>query len=493
MCYNIPGKCEIKVDEKYFGCDNKLGGRNYLGVLMKNFLLFILLGSAVYFLSILVVSYYDGSGISSADTGRRLTEVGYSWEDEFSFPETLYSRLKYVPPVSGKSYYVDPEHGSMDNDGSREHPWHTLQEVFASGLIQHYSYKDRPYKAGGAKVLVNPEAPVKGGDELVLLSGDHGTVRTGKDGFYLEPGKFLTVRAGRGSFPVLSGLELYSSGYLYFTDIDFNFGFAPMDNPPPVIASYNHSYSGESGNIIISHCRVHPRVSTAGWSKKDWKRRTTSAVILSGSDNVVRNCALTNIALGIVITGNRSVVYNNVIRNFTVDGMRGNGSELVFERNRVQGSLKVDDNHDDGFQSFLTAGASSYENVIIKNNTFLQTMDMSSRFLGNFQGIGCFDGPYKNWVITGNVIITDDWHGISLYGADDSLIEDNLVLPLHLNAENGPPWIALVKSKDGREPVNSVVRNNRALNFRLSPQVKSSANTTLTNKREVNRLIKRYL
>jgi hypothetical protein len=44
--------------------------------------------------------------------------------------------LNIAPYASGKDFYVDPQNGSMDNDGSAVKPWRTFQEVLTQGLIE---------------------------------------------------------------------------------------------------------------------------------------------------------------------------------------------------------------------------------------------------------------------------------------------------------------------------------------------------------------------
>ena len=462
---------------------------------MKNFGIFIVLTLGLYVFSTYVLELYndsDSGAIESETGGDTFGITGGDWGKSFSFPSTLYSRVKYYPKTSGRRFYVDPLNGSMENDGSRAHPWRTLEEVFRRDLIQRYRYKDYPYKPGAQKVLVNPEAPVQGGDELILLTGNHGKVRTDNTGLYMPVGKFLVIRAAKGNTPVLSSIELRSAGYICLDGLDFEFDPAQGEGVKAMINLASHGYHGETSNIIVSNCRLKPKGDPRLWDKREWKALTTSGVQATGNDIVIRGCRMENIALGILIAGDRSVVMNNYINNFTVDGMHGNGSRLIFEHNFVSGSMKVDANHDDGFQSFLTKGRSIYTEAILRNNIFVQTVDPEYPYLGAFQGFGCFDGPYKNWEIVGNTVVTDDWHGITLMGAIDSVISGNIVLPRTLGAKVGPPWIALIKSKSGQEPQNCSVINNRSMRYRLSSKVLRRNNTTLSSKLEVGNMLKRF-
>ncbi len=466
-----------------------------LGCVMKNVFIFILFSGVLYYCSMFILSWDDDYSTSPENTLNikdQLREEMYSWNDKFEFPASLYARDKYCPPVTGKTFYVDPVNGSMTNDGSKERPWRTLQEVFSNNLIQHYKYEKLPYTNGGKKIIVNPKAPVRGGDALILLTGNHGTVTTGKGGFYMEEGQFLTIKAGLDSFPVLSSLELLSSSYFFISDLEFECEGSGSNKPSAIIDFSSHKHFGESANIIINSCILRSKGKSYTWTKKDWKKKTFSGIIIKADNSVVRGCRITNVALGISVTGDKAVVKDNIVKNFCVDGLRGNGSELVFESNYVLNSLNVDDNHDDGFQSFLTEGKKVYKNVIIKGNSFIQDTVSQSKYSGSFQGIGCFDGPFENWEIVGNTVISDTWHGISLYGAMDSIVENNTVLPRHYNAKEGPPWIALLQSKSGTAPVNCSVINNQAMAYRLDEKVLQKNNVTLMGRADVDTLLKRF-
>lgn len=463
---------------------------------MKNLFIFILFGCVLYYFSMFVVSWDDGYYSDLPENTQNIKEQSgqtmYNWSDKFEFPGSLYARDKYYPPITGKTFYVDPVNGSMENDGSKEHPWRTLQEVFSGNLIQHYKFEKLPYKQGEKKILVNPQAPVRGGDALILLSGNHGAVTTGKGGFYMEEGQFLTIKAGLDSFPVLSSLELLSASYFFISDLEFECGGDGNRKIKAIIDLSSHKYFGASSNIIIDSCLLRSIGDSYSWSKKDWKEKAYSGIIINADDTVVRRCRIINIALGISVTGDRAVIKDNTVKNFCVDGLRGNGSELVFESNYVSNSLKVDDNHDDGFQSFLTTGKKVYKNVIIKGNSFIQSIAGQSKYSGAFQGIGCFDGPFENWEIVDNTVISDTWHGISLYGAMDSIIENNTVLPRNYEAKAGPPWIALLQSKAGNEPINCSVINNQAMAYRLNDKVLQKNNVTIKGRADIETLWKKF-
>jgi len=84
-----------------------------------------------------------------------------------SFLVTFVLECLVASVLHGAVFYVDPEKGDMDNDGSAERPWRTIEQVFGQNLIETRD------TAGSLK---NPQAPVKAGDTILLRSGYHGEI-----------------------------------------------------------------------------------------------------------------------------------------------------------------------------------------------------------------------------------------------------------------------------------------------------------------------------
>jgi parallel beta-helix repeat protein len=96
---------------------------------------------------------------------------------------------------------------------------------------------------------------------------------------------------------------------------------------------------------------------------------------------------------------------------------------------------------------------------VLRGNTIINHENPSHPLRTTLQGIGCFDGWFEDWVIENNVVITDHWHGISLYGAINCRIVNNTVIDLY-SGTPGPCWIAIQPHKDGTPSANCIVRNN---------------------------------
>ena len=129
----------------------------------------------------------------------------------------------------------------------------------------------------------------------------------------------------------------------------------------------------------------------------------------------------------------------------------------------------ADDNHDDGFQSWSVGpggvGTGEVRDVVLRGNRIVNNLNPSHPLHATLQGIGCFDGLFE-WLVENNVVVTDHWHGISLYGAIGGRIVNNTVLDLN-GLSPGPPWIML-NSSNGTPSSGVLVRNNLATDYAIS-------------------------
>ena len=97
-------------------------------------------------------------------------------KDDFKPTVHDYSDYEFEEPtVTGNTYYIDPVNGSSEGNGSITNPWRTLQEVIESDLICYYRHTENNNPESSLEI-VNENAPVKGGDRIILKSGYHGYV-----------------------------------------------------------------------------------------------------------------------------------------------------------------------------------------------------------------------------------------------------------------------------------------------------------------------------
>lgn len=207
------------------------------------------------------------------------------------------------------------------------------------------------------------------------------------------------------------------------------------------------------------------------WSKQEWRRGWRSnGVALRGPDNAILDSKITGVAFGITTYGPRAEVRGNIIEGFSGDAMRGLGNGSVFSGNRIANCFKVDGNHDDGFQSWAREGDGKgrkvVSDIVIENNIILEWIGPEKHPLRcTLQGMGLFDGDFRNFTIRNNLIAINAWHGISIYGGIDSQIANNTVVHINGSARDRP-WIMVNAHKDGTRPRGIQVINNVAVTYK---------------------------
>jgi len=358
----------------------------------------------------------------------------------------------------GAEFCVDPVQGSPSNDGSCASPWSTLEEVIAA------------QKFGST---------VKPGDTVWLRSGYHGEA-VFKGGAYDPP---IIVAAAQGATPKLRRVAFQGTRGWVLSGVLVSPSFAPSPTKTTMV-----SIDGGSANIEVKGCTMYSVEDASGWSADQWINEASSGVYVGGDDVTIRDCVIRNVRFGISVDGQRALIHGNRIVNFSADGLRGLGDYGIFEYNEVRniyvGDEDGDSNHDDGFQSWSVGsggvGTGEVKGVVLRGNFFLSTDDPNRPFVTSMQGIGCFDGFFVDWIVENNVVITDHWHGISLYGMRGGRIVNNTVIDVN-TVSPGPPWIMVTAHKDGTPSENVVVRNNIATDFSVSgTNITSDHNAEIT-------------
>jgi len=372
-------------------------------------------------------------------------------------------------PALATDFYVDPINGSPSGDGSAANPWRTLQEVVEADLIETRHWESLPYEPGLDLVVVNPGAPVKAGDTIWLRTGNHGEffVR----GAYNEfP---ITIAAEAGQTPRLSRILISAAQNWIVRGVAVSPSFAPPITQGTMVFVENHGWHGPSWDVTIEDCDVYTVDDASGWGEDEWVNLASSGFRVDGDRVTVRDNAIRNVRFGISVSGADARIEHNVVDGFSADGLRGLGDGDRFEYNQIKNAFvgaPFDGNHDDGFQSWSVGpggvGTGEVRDVVLRGNVILNNENASHPLHATLQGIGCFDGLFVNWIVENNVVITDHWHGISLYGAIGGRIVNNTVIDLN-DVSPGPPWIML-NSHNGTPSQNVLVRNNLATDYVIS-------------------------
>ena len=98
---------------------------------------------------------------------------------------------------------------------------------------------------------------------------------------------------------------------------------------------------------------------------------------------------------------------------------------------------------------------------IIRKNILINNENPNQLFIAEMQGIGCFDGPFNDWIVENNLVFVNNWNGITLGGANNAKIVNNTVLdPTPLTGNITASRITIRNDNAGNPSTNCIVKNN---------------------------------
>ena len=322
-----------------------------------------------------------------------------------------------------------------------------------------------------ATELQNAINNAQGGDTILLNSGNYDSLTIAS----LDNSSAIIIKANTGATPVFSSVRIQNSSYWNLK----GFVVKPRhtNNADGKIAvELNGQY------LVFEDSTINYADDISGWTALDWLARTGMGIRMGGAHLTIRNNTITNVDHGISCGATDSLVSGNRIINFRGDGIHGLGDRMVYQYNTIKNAYDVDGNHDDGFQSWSVGGGGVgtgvVQDVTLRGNTIINFENPNQLMKSTLQGIGLFDGMYENWIIENNIIITNNWHGITMMGAKDSRVVNNTVLDAD-TVRPGPPGIRISDHKDGTHSSGVMVRNNLSTDFYFGTGVTSDHNIEL--------------
>lgn len=376
--------------------------------------------------------------------------------------------LAALPVTNGlaTTFHIDPLNGDDSQDGSASRPWKSLQALFDRGAIASRNWDSLPYSDTAVLVNINQSGPIKAGDTILLSTGNYGELSI--SGYYNSSP--ITIAAKDGHKPLFSNIGLRSSSNWVLRGLHVNPKEAGPTDAVNLISLESHGYRGPVRLVTVTECSVASTYDSDTWTKVDWNTKAKNGIRVDGTQMQISNNSFTNVNFGISVSASHSLVKNNKVINFAGDGMRGLGDYTTFEGNIVKNAYGVNDNHDDGFQSWSRGsdgkvGSGVVRGIVLRGNTFINYEKLNQPFRTTLQGIGCFDGMFEDWLVENNIVKVEHWHGISLYGAVNSTIRSNIVIGLDSGINIGPPWIRINTHKDGTPSTGSTISCN------ISPKV----------------------
>jgi hypothetical protein len=374
------------------------------------------------------------------------------------FPTIATLGVLAVSSLSSRAatYYSDPAAGSATGDGSAKAPWPELEDLAAGGQL----------------------GKLQGGDTLLLRSGNHGDVRISGDN-----AQFITIAAEPGQTPKLSRLEITRGSKWRIKGLTITPSLATRPYQGNIVTL---AEKGAGSDLVLEDCFIYTEPDSTRWTAEQWMK--TQNGILSGRHGTrltIRNNHVLNTRFAVSLCSPDSLCEGNLIANFSGDGIRITRDNITVQYNTVKncfvGADQGDANHDDLMQCFLfNKGTGTVRNLTIRGNILIGYEDPGQPLRHDPQAIGFFDGPLVDFLVEKNVIMTNHYHGISLYDAVHCQILDNVVRAI--SDQKMQPWIMLgTKNKGGAS--GNTVKNNmaRSFNLKADPTVAAENNIPVDN------------
>jgi hypothetical protein len=345
----------------------------------------------------------------------------------------------------GAVFYVDPEKGDMDNDGSAKRPWRTIEQVFEQNMIQTRD------KAGRLK---NPQAPVKAGDSILLRSGYHGQIycRTAYNDDY------ITIAAEEGHKPRLRRVFFAAAKKWVIRGLTVSPAFAPEYKRDRLI--YVVNWGGPSADFIIENNTLYSSPDAPSWSAKQWDSLVCYGISVIGVRIKIRNNTLKYVNHGITISGDNITVERNSIEHIAGDGIVCSADNASLLNNSIKYFYKVNANHDDGIQFHRGRDKNTpILNALVRGNSVIARDNMvSNPLIHSPQGICNFDIPAVNWRVENNLVLVRHHHGITIGGCQNGVIVNNLAYNPYGGRMLAGIMLGTTHGKTKSE--NTVIRNN---------------------------------
>lgn len=322
------------------------------------------------------------------------------------------------------------------------------------------------------RIAVGDRIPRSFGDDIattiILEPGFH----TNLEFYRAKPTSLVTITGeGRARASKIKLTECYNTT---FTDMDV---WPDVPTRGRLCLVQNDSININFENLNLKS--VPDADNYMSWDEATWLANAASGIGFNRSKGSIINCHAVAVSSGY----NANIIRDSSIKGFTHDALRGfNGCKIV--NNYVQDCIRIpsSNNHDDMFQSF-NLGDTPFFDMLIEGNTFVSWLGPMDHPLSGkvCQGIGMFDGMFINLTIRNNIVLTSHWHGISVYGMTDGIIEGNTVLNIQGAGDDktGRPWIMIHAHKDGTPSTGNVAKDNVGNKFSFGT-AETSGNTLVS-------------
>ncbi|MDD2797802.1 MAG: hypothetical protein PHV20_04340 [Bacteroidales bacterium] len=305
--------------------------------------------------------------------------------------------LAMVFRLSATDYYCDPQKGRISNDGTIEHPWKSLQEVFEQ-----------------KKSFV-------GGDNIYLLSGNHGSVK-----IVGENESYVTIKPAENQLPILQSLSIGEEALASRWRIN---GVTIEGTQSGRLVDV----SKQSMLIQIMYCSVQSIANSDVWNSENWMKNAQNGFVIDGKRHKIQFNRIKNVRTGIINRSEQTQFAYNSVNFFTESAIQTAGNDCVFEHNLLKNAVVLGNYSNSAFVFLNRNGEKKGTPNIIKNNTLRGNIiydytNYKRKFIGAMMGIVSFDNILDMCTFENNLVVTDHWHGITLFNVNNSSIVNNTVV-----------------------------------------------------------------
>jgi len=356
---------------------------------------------------------------------------------------------------SGRVFHVDARRGSSKGDGSAERPWRSLIEVLLPGFERVGAPRLRQQANGAFALEPAGDGPIRAGDVIELADGDYGDVSI----IGYANTDYIGIVAAPGARPVLHGL--YTAGASHWLLRGLTFVAASGESGPKgaIVEADSHRTLGPSDHIAFIGNRFFTAPEVTNWAPDDWVSKPKMyGLITRARCALVRGNEFFNLRNALDIGGDASVIEDNDFHDFGNDAMDFHASNLTIRRNHISASRHppAEKLHPDGLQGWALDGA-VHRDILIDGNVVANLNPADDNYM---QGISIFTGRFENVTIQNNVVATNTWHGITLYGVRNARVLNNTVVATRPGDRDS--WILIHDSSDHATRGEALARNNIA-------------------------------
>jgi hypothetical protein len=364
-----------------------------------------------------------------------------------------------------------------------------------AGCREPAAVEERRVAADTPAALAKAIRTARPGDVISLGDGASGAVAIVGD-----PGDFVTVTSASGARPAISSVSIGGHGPTAHWIIRGLTISGPGDPGVDANGWPTHSVKVRVDNatdIIVEDNQIRTVDGEYPWRPDT--RGSGQAVPLANGVVVTNSTCVAvvgnhihNVFNGVGLDGDQIdrrgtayLVEDNDIDAFAGDGIDESGSHVLIRHNLITNGHDTCQDiciHNDGIQGWTHLNDPRITNtdVTIDGNTILlRTTPDPAMQADDLHGITIFDGHWKGVTVVNNVIATNAWHGITLFGVTDGLIANNTVVGVDPTRKT---WIDVSPAKANSGGANSdrvIVRNNIAPAVKIDRRGQGPAQLTV--------------